>query len=148
MLITVEKVAILNSIPMFAGIPGYALAPVADCLVEFELQAGETFIQEGAVEDCLYIVVDGRVRVHSQEQHILTLGPGQTVGELAVLDPQPRSATVTTLDDTLLLRLNKEPFDEIMADRPEIAASVIQTLCHIIREQSHQLANLQEQDGS
>ncbi len=142
MLITIEKVAILSNIPMFAGIPGYALAPVAECMEEVELQADDTFIEEGAIEDGLYIVVDGRVRVHSQGQEILTIGPGQTVGELAVLDPQTRSASVSTLENTLLLRLKKEPFDEIIADRPEISASVIRSLCHIVREQSQQLATL------
>ncbi|MCB0194483.1 MAG: cyclic nucleotide-binding domain-containing protein [Anaerolineae bacterium] len=137
MLLTVEKVAILSSIPMFKDIPGYVLASVAEIMEEVELEAGETFIKEDAIEDCLYIVVDGRVRVHSQGQDIAIIEAGQIVGELAVLDPEPRSASVTTLEDTFLLRLTKEPFDEVMADRPEIAAGVVRTLCQRIRNQVH-----------
>ena len=141
MLLTIEKVAILSGIPIFADIPGYVLASVAGITEEVELDAGTTFIQEGAIEDCLYIIVDGRVRVHSQGQEILILGPGQSVGELAVLDPEPRSASVSALEDTLLFRLTKEPFDEVMADRTEIASGVIRALCQRVREQGRLIAS-------
>ena len=141
MLLTIEKVAVLSSVPIFADIPGYVLASVASITEEIELDAHTTFIQEGAIEDCLYIIVDGRVRVHSQGQEILILGAGQSVGELAVLDPEPRSASVSTLEDTLLFRLNKEHFDEVMADRSEIAAGVIRALCQRVREQGRLIAS-------
>ena len=140
MLLTVEKVAILSGVPIFADIPGYVLASVTGITEEVELEAGTTFIQEGAIEDCLYIIVDGRVRVHSQGQEILILGPGQSVGELAVLDPEPRSASVSTLEDSLLFRLTKESFDEVMADRSEIASGVIRALCQRVREQGRLIA--------
>jgi CRP-like cAMP-binding protein len=140
MLLTIEKVAILSGIPMFAGIPGYVLASVAEVMEEVELEASETFIEEGAVGDCLYIVVDGRVQVHTRGQDLLTIGSGQIVGELAMLDPEPRSASVSTLEDTFLLCLTKEPFDEVMADHPEIAAGVIRALCQRIREQKYLFA--------
>ena len=134
-MITIEKVALLRAIPFFAGIPDFILASVAQITEEIELAAGQTFIQEGALEDTMYIIVDGTVRVHSQDKTIITLGPGQSVGELAVLDPEPRSANVSTLEDTLLFRIEKVLFDDVMADRPEIARGVIQALCQRVREQ-------------
>ncbi|MCB8943235.1 MAG: cyclic nucleotide-binding domain-containing protein [Ardenticatenaceae bacterium] len=140
MLLTIEKVAILSGVPIFADIPGNVLASIAGITEELELEANTTFIQEGAIEDCLYIIVDGRVRVHSQGQQILILGPGQSVGELAVLDPEPRSASVSTLEDSLLFRLSKESFDEVMADRSEIATGVIRALCQRVREQGRLIA--------
>ncbi len=141
MLLTIEKVAILSGVPIFADIPGNVLASVAGITEELELEADTTFIQEGAIEDCLYIIVDGRVRVHSQGQEILILGSGQSVGELAVLDPEPRSASVSTIEDSLLFRLDKEPFDEVMADRSEIANGVIRVLCQRVREQGRLIAS-------
>jgi CRP-like cAMP-binding protein len=133
--ITIEKVAVLRGIPMFVGIPDFVLAAVAQVTEEVELEPGATVIQEHAIEDCLYLIVEGEVRVHSQDRTIIALGAGQAVGELAVLDPEPRSASATTLTYTRLLRLAKEPFDEVMADRPEIAQGVIRALCERIREQ-------------
>ena len=58
-MITIEKVAVLRGIPMFAGIPDFVLASVAQITEEVELEPGVTFIQERAVEDCLYLIVDG-----------------------------------------------------------------------------------------
>jgi CRP-like cAMP-binding protein len=133
MLLTIEKVAILKSINIFAETPDYVLASVAAITDELDVLPGETLIREGEYGDCMYILVDGQVRVHRGERTILTLGPGKSVGELAVLDPEPRSASVTALAETHLFRIERAAFDEVMADRPEIARGVIQALCQRLR---------------
>jgi CRP-like cAMP-binding protein len=140
MLLTIEKVAILRKVAIFARTPDYILASVAQIVEEETVGPGQTLLNEGDFGDFMYIVVDGQVRVHKGESTIITLGPGASVGELAVLDPEPRSASVTTTADTLLFRLNKEPFDEVLADRPEIALGVIRALCERIRAQGETLS--------
>lgn len=135
MLLTIEKVAILKGVAIFANIPDHTLAAIAGIVDMIDLTPGETFIEEGTVGDCMYIVIDGSVRVHSQDKTIITLGAGKSVGELAALDPEPRSASVTAVHDTRLFRIDKTLFDEVMADRPEIAQGVIRALCERIREQ-------------
>ncbi len=136
MLLTIEKVAILQGIELFAGTPGALLAAVAQIVEEVELPAGAPLIIEGDVEDCLYIIVEGQVCIHSNGRTLNTLGPGRSVGELAVLDPEPRSASATALERTLLFRIDKAPFDEVMALRPEIAQAVMRALVRRIRELS------------
>ena len=66
----------------------------------------------------MYAVVRGRLRVHHGERTITQLGPGSTVGELAALVPEPRSATVTALEPTTLLRIDRPLLEELLADRP------------------------------
>jgi CRP-like cAMP-binding protein len=133
MLLTIEKVAILKSITIFAETPDSVLASVAAIADEVDVSPGETLIREGEYGDCMYVIVDGEVRVHSGDRTILTLGPGKSVGELAVLDPEPRSASVSALHDTHLFRIERDAFDEVMADRPEIARGVIRALCQRLR---------------
>lgn len=145
-MITIERVAIINTVPFFTGIPDFILAAVAQVMEEVELPAGETFILNGALEDTMYIVVDGQVRVHNEGKTIITLGPGQMVGELAVLDPEPRLGNVTTVDDTLLFRLKKSLFDDVLADHPEVARGVIHALCQRVREQGRLISSLREPD--
>ena len=145
MLLTIEKVAILKSVDIFGSTPDYILASVAAIIEEVHLDAGEKFIQEGDIEDSMYIIVEGEVQVNHRELIIFNLGPGEIVGELAVLDPEPRSASVSSVSDVLLFRIDKEPFDEVMADRPEVAQAIITTLCRRIRVQGHALA---ETEGS
>ena len=141
MLLTIEKVAILEGIDIFANTPNYTLASIAAILEELTLYPGETFIEEGAIEDSMYIVVEGEVQVHSKGKKITKYGPGKSVGELAVLDPEPRSASVSAIGDAFLFRIDKEPFDEVMADRPEVAQAVIASLCRRIRDQGRKLAS-------
>lgn len=133
MLLTIEKVAILKSADIFATTPDYVLASVAAIAEEVEVAANETFIHEGEVEDSMYVVIEGEVRVHSGEKTIMTAAAGQIVGEMEVLAPAPRALSGTAVVDSHLFRIHKDAFDEVMADRPEIAHGVIQVLVNRLR---------------
>lgn len=124
----VERVAALHRVDLFARVPGRVLAAVADATTEVIAAAGDVLIQEGAVEAHLFAIVLGRVRVHRGDQTLVELGAGRTVGELAALVPQPRTASVTALEPTLALRLDKAVLDELLADWPELAHGVIEAL--------------------
>jgi CRP/FNR family transcriptional regulator, cyclic AMP receptor protein len=143
-MLTIERVAIMKSVDIFAETPERILASVARIMEEVELVAGETLFQEGDPGDCLYIVVEGELRVYSQGHTLVLLGPGKIVGELALLDPEPRSAAVAASRDTLLFRIDKEPFDEVMADRPEIALGIIRSLARRIRQLGRTVAGASE----
>lgn len=133
MLLTIEKVAILKSADIFATTPDYVLASVAAIAEEVEVEANETFMHEGEVEDSMYVVIDGEVRIHSGDKTVMTAGEGEVVGEMEVLAPAPRAMSATAVSDSHLFRIHKDAFDEVMADRPEIAQSVIQVLVNRLR---------------
>ncbi|MCP4290166.1 MAG: cyclic nucleotide-binding domain-containing protein [Gammaproteobacteria bacterium] len=133
MLLTIEKVALLKSVSIFTETPDSVLAPVATIVDEVYVEPGETFIHEGDMGDSMYVIIAGEVRVHSGQKTILTLGPGKSVGELAVLDPEPRVASVTAIEETQLFRIDRDAFSELIADRPEIAQGVIRALCQRVR---------------
>jgi CRP-like cAMP-binding protein len=113
---------------------------VARIIEEVELTPGETFIQQGEVGDCMYLIIQGQVRVHRGDSTIIVLGPGESVGEFAILDPEPRSASVTAEDSAFLFRIDKAPFDEVMANRPEIAQGINRVLVRRLREQGRLFA--------
>ena len=127
-MLTVERVAALHRVDLFAAVPGRTLAAVARHATEVEVDTGTTFIDEGAIEDHMFVIVGGRVRVHQGERTIAELGPGVSVGELAALVAEPRSASVTAIEQTTLLRLSKHVLDELLADYPELASGVIAAL--------------------
>jgi CRP-like cAMP-binding protein len=114
-------------------VPGRELVPVARLLEEVRVDEGQTFIERGAVEDWLYVIADGGAVVHVGEQTLRHVGPGDVVGDLAVLAPAPRSASVTATAPSLLLRLRRAPFEELLDDRPEIARGVITTLARTLQ---------------
>ena len=129
----VERVAALHRVDLFAGVPGRVLAAVAETAAEVRAAPGDVLIEEGAVEAHLYALVEGRVRVHRREQTLVELGPGATVGELAVLVPQPRAASVTAVEPPLVLRVEKAVLDDLLADWPELAHGVIAALVTRLR---------------
>ena len=130
---TIDRVVALQGVPLFAAIPGRTLAAVARSAEEVEVDAGTVVIEAGAVEDHLFVVMRGRLRVHEGEDTLRTLGAGSTVGELAALVPQPRSASATALEPSLLLRIEKPVLDELLADWPELASGVIAALVEMLR---------------
>lgn len=137
-LLTIERVAVLQRVPMFASAPGHSLVAVARLLDEVRVEPGVTFIERGALEDWLYVVAEGRVRAHIGERVLSDRGPGDVVGELALLAPAARSASVTAIEHTLLLRLRRGPFEELLDDRPEIGRAIIAALARRLQELADQ----------
>ena len=80
------------------------------------------------MEDSLYAILTGRVQVLVNGRVLVEAGPGSTVGELAVLVPEARSATVVTLEPSGFLRVRKETVDDLIVDHPAFARSIIAVL--------------------
>jgi len=133
---TVERVVALQRVGLFADVPGRTLAALARRATEVEVEPGEVVIVQGAVEDHLFAVVRGRLRVHRADETVAELGAGTTVGELAALVPEPRAATVTAIEPSILLRIDKPLLDELLADRPALANGIIAALVAMVRERS------------
>jgi len=133
---TVEKVLFLKGVPLFADVPGDELAQVALVAEELEREEGAEIVREGELGDALYLVLEGRLRVSRGGRQVAELGEREIFGELALLDPAPRSATVRALGEVRLLCLHREDFAEILAERPEVARGVVQALARRLREAS------------
>ncbi|MBI5546416.1 MAG: cyclic nucleotide-binding domain-containing protein [Deltaproteobacteria bacterium] len=134
MITTVEKVLFLKSVDLFSQIPGEDLAQIALITSEEGREAGEDVVVEGEVGDALYVVLDGRVRVRTKDREVAQLGARECFGEMALLDASPRSATVTAITDVALLKISREDFQEIMADKHAISLGVIKVLTRRLRE--------------
>ena len=133
MLLAVERVALLRHVDLFAQTPGRVLAGIARVLEEIEYSEDAVLMEAGAVEDWLFVIVEGDVEVVREDRRV-RMGPGSVVGEMAVLDPQPRSATVRAATPVRAFRLRKAAFDQALRMRPEIAAGVITELVRRLRE--------------
>jgi CRP/FNR family cyclic AMP-dependent transcriptional regulator len=132
-LMTIERVAVLQHVELFREVPGHLLVAVARLVEEESFEAGAVIIERGAIEDWLYVVAEGRVRIHTGDRALGEASNGDVVGEFAVLTAAPRSASVTAIEPALLLRLRRGPFDELLDERPEIARAVIATLVRLLQ---------------
>jgi CRP/FNR family cyclic AMP-dependent transcriptional regulator len=130
---TVEKVLFLKSIDLFSQIPGEDLARVAQIAEEIEFEAKETVITEGELGDSMYLIVAGRVQVAKGARVVVELGERESVGEMAILDSEPRSATVRTLTPVRALKIEREDFYELLNEKLEIAQGIIKVLTRRLR---------------
>jgi CRP/FNR family cyclic AMP-dependent transcriptional regulator len=133
---TIERVVALQRVGLFADVPGRTLAALARRASEVDVPAGTLVIAQGAVEEHMYVVVRGRVRVHRGDRGVTELGVGSTVGELAALVPEPRAASVTALQPTTLHRIDRPLLEELLADRPALAHGIIVALVAMVRERA------------
>ncbi len=133
MRITLERVLILKSIDLFSAVPPDALVEVASILEEMEIESGEEILHEGDTGTAMYIIVDGRVRVHAKGRDIAELGPNEVFGELAALDPEPRSASVTALEPTQLFKLSSAALFQLMASYMDVTRGILRVLCRRMR---------------
>ena len=133
MISTVEKVLFLRAAELFAALPGEDLARIALLADEERRGAGEEVFREGDVADALYLVASGRVKVLRAGAVVADLGERDVFGEMAVLDPAPRSATVRAATDVVLLRIRREDFQDLLAEELEVARAVIRVLARRLR---------------
>jgi CRP-like cAMP-binding protein/HEAT repeat protein len=142
MLSTMERVIILKSVDIFARTPDEVLADVASILGEVHLPAGTTIFEKGDPGTSMYIIVSGRVQVQDGEHTLAELADRDVFGEMALLDPEPRVASISALEDTELLSLHQEPFNALMAGQVEVARGVIGVLTRRLRGCLRDIADL------
>jgi CRP-like cAMP-binding protein len=128
-----EKISILKTVNIFNEIPDVILRQAAELLVAVEARAGEMIFEVGDLGTCMYIIVDGQVRVHEGDLTISYLGNLDVFGEMAALDPEARSASVTAVEDTLLFQLDQQAIYQLIMDQAGFARGIIHILCQRLR---------------
>lgn len=124
----VEKVIFLGKVDVFAAVPTDQLAFVAAIAGEVTYLKGDVIYNANEASDAFYLVLSGQVRMDRDGQEITTLGEGDAMGTWALFDDEPRVATATALEDTRLLRIDRDEFMELLSDHTEITQGVFKTI--------------------
>jgi MFS family permease len=105
-----DRLELLQRMAIFAPLPGTALESLASRLIPVEAAAGEVVIREGDEGDRFYAIAEGEVDVSAGGAHVNTLGPGDPLGEIALLRDVPRTATCTARTPVKLFALTRDDF--------------------------------------
>jgi CRP/FNR family transcriptional regulator len=135
-----SKQELLRRVPLFSRLNGAGLEELARLSDEVDLPAGRTFIREGDFGHEFFLVLDGKVRIERGGDRVNVLGPGDFLGEIALLDGGQRSATAIADTPVRLLVLGHREFNTLMADFPEIRIAVLEALAQRVRRHEPQLA--------
>ncbi len=114
-----------NDIPLFSELTEAELKLVSEAAERLEVKAGEAVFEEGDHGGSLLVLIAGKVRVSTRivgdvERTLLTLQRGGVFGELSVITGDARSAGAVAVDDTVLLSLERETFNQLAAKNPEL----------------------------
>jgi CRP/FNR family cyclic AMP-dependent transcriptional regulator len=132
-MITMEKLLVLKSADLFKKTEDEALLELAMLASQAHFLSGETIFKKGDVGTCMFVIVEGRVKVHDGDNMLAELGPGEVFGEMAALSPEVRIATVTAMEDVTLLKIEREIIYEVMSLNSGLAQGIIEVLCQRAR---------------
>jgi len=135
-----QRLAFLRSSKLFAQTPEEVIHLIAAQLQLELVPQGRDIVRKGDAADRMYLVVSGAANVHEGERSIRTLVAGDGFGEMAMLDNQPRAATITAEEPCTLLSLNREAFGLLISSRPEVSRAILLVLTANIRSNTESMA--------
>jgi CRP-like cAMP-binding protein len=126
----VERVVFLRKVPLLAALPPQDLQPIAAVAEEHVFSEGDTLAAEGEFGDTMYVIVEGAVRVVAGDRkELAVLGPGDVIGEMAVISSRPRMASLLARSKVRVLEIRKPAFEAILRERPDTALAMMRVLC-------------------
>ena len=120
MLLTLEKILVLKTVPLFKDIPEPALADFISGAEELAAVEGSDLINVNDEWSDMYVVLQGRLRVHKDGQTLKELGNASVLGVLYALDPAVSGVAVSVLEDTTLFRVPSETLYQLMSEHKSL----------------------------
>jgi CRP-like cAMP-binding protein len=126
----VELIEQLKNIAIFSGLSDEALAAIAQHASKRKVAAGDVLMRKGDPGDSLFLIHEGWLKIvtvdsKGDELILNKCGPGEAIGEMALLDRGPRSAGAVALEDGEVLELSRATFENILDHRPDVALGII-----------------------
>ena len=131
-----EKKVYLKGVPIFSEMGEEFLSSLALVLSGLKARRQQTIFKKGDPGDAMYIITSGSVRVHDGSHVLSRLSTNDFFGEYAIIDEGPRSASVTTEEESYLLRLSREDFESRLEGDPGFAKMLLKVLISRMRNQN------------
>jgi len=128
-----QKIELLERVPLFAGVSDAGLAEIARIVDEVDVPAGTALTHEGRHEGYFFVIVSGTVRIERGGQTINTIGPGDFLGEIALLDGGPRTATATAESPCRLLSMTHDRFADLLDASDSVRGAVLEAVGQRLR---------------
>ncbi len=133
MLTTVEKVFFLQDIDIFKYTLTEDLAHIATITEEIEFDTNFVIFKEGEIPNAMYLVIEGKVKLDRDGKIVMIANSKEVFGTWALFDDEPRVVTATTMENSLLLKIEKNSFYELLADHVRITQGILKTMVKRMR---------------
>jgi CRP/FNR family cyclic AMP-dependent transcriptional regulator len=128
-----HKLELLRGVPLFAGLNPEALEAIGKIAEEREVDAGTALTHEGRHEGYFFVIVSGTVRIERGGQVINTMRDGEFLGEIALLDGGPRTATAVAETACRLLVMTYQRFQQLLDTAPEVRTAIFEEVGRRLR---------------
>ncbi len=125
--------AALRAIPLFQGMTDSSIEAIASFTREVAYPDGATLVRQGEAGDSLILIRSGSAGVERDGRPVRTLGAGDFLGEIALVDGSPRTATVVALEDIRALVIDRAGFARLMDDFPSVRYGLVSALSQRLR---------------
>ncbi|TME49280.1 MAG: cyclic nucleotide-binding domain-containing protein [Chloroflexi bacterium] len=129
-----QLAGVLEQVALFQGLNKRELRAVARASNEIEHTAGREVVSEGRGSIGFHLILSGKAEVTRKGRKLRALGRGDHFGEIALIDNQPRSATVTALTPLRTLTITAWNFKPLLREHPQITYKLLLQLCARLRE--------------
>jgi CRP-like cAMP-binding protein len=134
-----KRILFLSKVPLFAELNPPDLMSVAKVAEENLYPDGELIAAQGDPGGEMHVVVTGEIEVGVADSddrlELARRGPGEVVGEMSVITGRPRMASLVAVGDVRILSIDRERFERILAERPEVSLAVMRQLCARLEQQ-------------
>jgi CRP-like cAMP-binding protein len=132
-LTTLDRAIRLQKVELFSDMETDALALAGSIAAQIQCVPGTVLFKEGSSSHCLYVVLEGRIRLTLGSREIFSVGPGETLGNWALFDDQPSVATATCVEPTAVLKIERDDFFDLLADHAEMTQKMFKALVKRVR---------------
>jgi len=137
---TDDRISSLRQTDLFNGFNNDELQQFAAKVTEITLEPGQILFQEGEAGNDIFVVVKGELRIFKDKRIITAVLPCDYVGEMAILEDKPRSASVEAVQPSHLLKITSTQFQEYLASQPRSLVSMMTTLSQRVRRDTEMIA--------
>ena len=135
-----QKLELLRSVPLFAGLQPDELEEIARIAEEMDAPAGTELTHEGRHEGYFFVIVSGTVRVERGGQTVNTLRDGDFLGEISLLDGGPRTATTVAESPSTLIVMTHQRFSQLLDGSPAIRRAIMEEVGRRLRRLDAEMA--------
>jgi CRP/FNR family cyclic AMP-dependent transcriptional regulator len=134
-----NAIELLKHVELFKHLTDIQLTELADQAREISFRKHATLMTEGDIGESMYVISSGSVKVYvsddeGRELVLYQQGTGAVIGDIALLDDEPRSASVSTLEASTALMIGKQAFLDCLRSSPEMAINIIRSLTQRLRD--------------
>jgi CRP-like cAMP-binding protein len=137
---TPQTLEFVKMVPLFSGLTQRQLNAIAKVANEVVVVEGQVLTRQGAPGDELIVILDGAARIEANGKEVARKRSGDVIGEMALLDGRPRSATVVAATSMTLLVIERRAFDKLLDTIPGLARKLLTELSSRLRDADEALS--------